>query len=121
MLVFDILVSVRAHGDDHQSLDESAIAENRAKFHAHSKQIIQLLDVTGIRYKASAHEGDSMIFEFSDGAMRMHPILQDAKQLNHNIVSNLTTYLTQSMISTGQEKDPGRWFQVFASLRFNAS
>ena len=119
MLVFDIVVSVRTHQPDGAALESAAIAQNRSHFQARARDIMQLLDVIGVRYKATAESGDSLIFEFSDSSVRMHPILYNARELNGNIMHNLTTYLTHSLAVNLHEQDAGHWLQVLASLRFN--
>lgn len=119
MLIFDILVSVRRERPDGEALTDAAIAQGRQKFHAHGRDIMQLLDVIGVRYRATTEDGNSMVFEFSDNSVRMHPILHNARELNTNVGHNLTTYLTHALATGGQEAEAHRWLQVLASLRFN--
>lgn len=119
MLVFDILVSVRTHKPDGSALDGAAVAQNAATFHARAREVMQLLDVLGARYRATTDDQNSMVFEFSDSSVRMHPILHNAKELNSNISHNLTTYLAHAIKPAGHEEDATHWLQVLASLRFN--
>ncbi|WP_445682284.1 hypothetical protein [Radicibacter daui] len=119
MLVFDIVVSVRTHQSDGEILESSVLSQNKANFHVRTKDIMQLLDVIGVRYKATAEGGNSLVFEFADSSVRMHPILYNARELNSNIMHNLTTYLTHSLAVGMHEPAADRWLQVLASLRFN--